>query len=66
MHYPVPEKRLGLSSETHFLIEFGCWSNSTTSIDNKHWTVVITYRGKSIRIISVRRARKSEEAIYES
>lgn len=35
-------------------------------IGNKHWTAVITYRNKSIRIISVRRARKSEVAIYES
>ena len=32
----------------------------------KHWTAVITYRNKNIRIISVRRARKSEVAIYES
>jgi uncharacterized DUF497 family protein len=35
-------------------------------IGNKHWTAVITYRNKNIRIISVRRARKSEVAIYES
>lgn len=32
----------------------------------KHWTAVITYWNKNIRIISVRRARKSEVAIYES
>lgn len=32
----------------------------------KHWAAVITYRNKNIRIISVRRARKSEVAIYES
>ena len=32
----------------------------------KHWTAVITHRNKNIRIISVRRARKSEVAIYES
>ena len=35
-------------------------------IGNKHWTAVITYRNKNIRIISVRRARKSEVVIYES
>ncbi|MEP0072674.1 MAG: BrnT family toxin [Marinomonas sp.] len=35
-------------------------------VGNKHWTAVITYRNKNIRIISVRRARKSEVAIYES
>ena len=32
----------------------------------KHWSVVMTYRGDVIRIISVRRARAEEIAIYES
>ena len=31
----------------------------------KIWAAVITYRGKNIRIISVRRARKKEVKIYE-
>ena len=35
-------------------------------IGGKHWTAVITLRNKHIRIISVRRSRKSEVAIYES
>lgn len=35
-------------------------------IDNKHWSAVITYREQRIRIISVRRSRKEEVAIYES
>lgn len=35
-------------------------------IDGKHWSGVITYRGENIRIISVRRSRKEEVAIYES
>ena len=35
-------------------------------IDNKCWTAFVTYRDKKIRIISVRRARKEEEVIYES
>ena len=35
-------------------------------IDNKVWSAVVTYRGKVIRIISVRRSRKTEAAIYES
>ena len=35
-------------------------------IGGKHWTAVITHRNKNIRIISVRRSRKSEVAIYES
>ena len=32
----------------------------------KHWSGVMTYRGDVIRIISVRRARAEEIAIYES
>jgi uncharacterized DUF497 family protein len=35
-------------------------------IDDKHWSGVITYRGSRIRIISVRRSRKEEVALYES
>ena len=35
-------------------------------IDRRHWSAVITYRGDNIRIISVRRARETEVAIYES
>ncbi len=36
------------------------------SIDGKHWSAVITYRGSNIRLISVRRARTEEVALYES
>ena len=32
----------------------------------KHWSAVITYRGTHIRIISVRRSRTEEVALYES
>jgi Uncharacterized protein conserved in bacteria len=35
-------------------------------IFDKHWSAVITYRNANIRIISVRRSRKTEVAIYES
>jgi uncharacterized protein len=35
-------------------------------IDGKHWSAVITYRGENIRLISVRRARTEEVALYES
>jgi uncharacterized DUF497 family protein len=35
-------------------------------INGKHWSGVITYRGESVRIISVRRSRKEEVDIYES
>ena len=35
-------------------------------IYEKQWSAVITYREQSIRIISVRRSRSSEVAIYES
>ena len=34
-------------------------------IQGKHWSGVITYRGKKTRIISVRRSRKEEKEIYE-
>jgi uncharacterized protein len=35
-------------------------------IDEKHWSAVITYRGLNIRLISVRRSRTEEVALYES
>ena len=35
-------------------------------INRKHWSSVITYRGDKTRIISVRRAQKTEIKIYES
>ncbi len=35
-------------------------------IDGKHWSAVITYRDANIRLISVRRARTEEVALYES
>jgi uncharacterized DUF497 family protein len=34
-------------------------------IGNRHWSAVITCRNAKIRIISVRRARKSEVELYE-
>jgi uncharacterized protein len=34
-------------------------------LDSKHWSAVITYRESKIRLISVRRARTEEVAIYE-
>lgn len=35
-------------------------------ISKKHWSAVITYRGTFIRLISVRRSRTEEVAMYES
>jgi len=35
-------------------------------IDGKHWSGVITYRGATIRIISVRRSRTEAVMLYES
>ena len=35
-------------------------------IAGKHWSAVVTYRKEAIRIISVRRSRQEEVAIYES
>jgi uncharacterized DUF497 family protein len=34
-------------------------------ISDKHWAAVVTTRGSALRLISVRRARKKEEQIYE-
>jgi hypothetical protein len=35
-------------------------------IDGKHWSAVITYRSTHVRLISVRRSRSEEVALYES
>ncbi len=35
-------------------------------VAGKHWSAIITYRNERIRLISVRRARNEEIAIYES
>ena len=35
------------------------------TIGEKHWSAVVTYREDKIRIISVRRARSEEVALYE-
>ena len=34
-------------------------------IGGKHWSAVITYRGETIRLISVRRSRSSEVQLHE-
>jgi uncharacterized DUF497 family protein len=34
-------------------------------INGKTWTAIITERGETIRIISVRRSRETEEQLYE-
>jgi len=35
------------------------------ALAGKHWSAIVTYRGDKIRIISVRRARSEEVALYE-
>ena len=35
-------------------------------INNRHWSAVITYREANVRLISVRRSRTEEIALYES
>lgn len=35
-------------------------------IDHRHWSAVVTYRDENIRLISVRRSRDEEIALYES
>jgi len=49
---------------------FGCGGSEARflvigRIDGKHWAAVITYRGASVRLISVRRARAKEVEAYE-
>jgi uncharacterized protein len=46
-----------LTSEARFL--------AIGRIKGTHWTAICTLRGESIRIISVRRARKEEVEYYE-
>ena len=35
-------------------------------LEGKHWSAVITYRGDTVRLISVRRSRPEEVTLYES
>jgi uncharacterized DUF497 family protein len=35
-------------------------------IADKHWSAVITRRGENVRLVSVRRSRVEEVALYES
>ena len=35
-------------------------------VEGKHWSAIITYREKNIRLISVRRSRDNEVNVYES
>ena len=55
LHLEVPAKKL---DEPRFLV--------IGTIAGKHWSAVITYRGESIRIISVRRSRDEEIELYEN
>lgn len=34
-------------------------------IDGKHWSAVITHRGRRVRLVSSRRSRDEEVALYE-
>lgn len=45
-------------TEPRFMI-IGC-------LQGKHWSAIVTYRNSGIRIISVRRSRENEVALYES
>ena len=35
-------------------------------LEQKHWSAIFTFRGERIRIISVRRSKMKEIALYES
>lgn len=54
----VLEIRAKSNDESRFLI--------VGLIGVKHWSAVITYRESKVRLISVRRSRKSEVELYES
>jgi hypothetical protein len=53
------------------LLEFRAISNDEDRylviglIGAKHWSAVITYRNEKIRLISVRRSRRTEVELYE-
>ena len=49
--------KVNLAGEARFL--------AIGRIDGKHWTAICTFRGMSVRIISVRRARQEEVAYYD-
>jgi len=51
----IPSKKT--TTETRFLV--------IGTINQKHWSAIITYRGKNIGIISVRRSRIDEVNLYE-
>jgi len=51
----MPSKKA--TNETRYLV--------IGTINQKHWSAVVTYRGKNIRIISVRRSRIEEVNFYE-
>jgi uncharacterized protein len=55
MHVEVPART---EDEPRFLV--------VGMIGEKHWSAVVTYRNRRVRIISVRRSRREEVAIYES
>ncbi len=54
LHVEVPARTVG---EPRWLV--------VGRIDGSHWSAVVTHRQQRIRIISVRRSRVEEVAIYE-
>ena len=54
----VVEIQAKTEDETRFLV--------IGRIKGKHWSAIVTPRGRRIRIISVRRSRVEEVLIYES
>ncbi|MBZ0169033.1 hypothetical protein MELA_00903 [Candidatus Methylomirabilis lanthanidiphila] len=56
------DKRIEIPARTEDEIRF----LTVGTIGNTHWSAVITYRGDTIRIISIRRSRQEEIDLYES
>jgi uncharacterized protein len=46
-----------LTAESRFIV--------IGKLQSKHWSAIVTYRGNVVRIISVRRSRKTEIELYE-
>ena len=56
---------LGMTIEAPALTTDELRSIVIGKISDKHWTAVVTLRGRRTRIISVRRSRDTERKLYE-
>jgi uncharacterized DUF497 family protein len=57
----LDDRRIEIPARTHDEARFLVIGR----IGDRHWSAVITYRGETVRIISVRRSRAEEVELYE-